>query len=79
MRIYKKVVIGTNMYYHIIIITKYFLKIFFMKLNVSSTENNNLIDTNVLQSTVTNDLNYVSNDFILNIGFKNNFEIDVKN
>ena len=27
----KKVVIGTNMYCHIIIITKYFLKIFFME------------------------------------------------
>ena len=53
--------------------------IFYGSLNVSSTGNNNLIDTNVLQSTVTNDLNYVSNDFILNIGFKNNFEIDVKN
>ena len=42
-----------------------------MSLNVSSTGNNNLIDTNVLQSTVTNDLNYVSNDFILNMVLNN--------
>ena len=53
--------------------------IFYGSLNISSTGNNNLIDTNVLQSTVTNDLNYVSNDFVSNIGFKNNFEVDVKN
>ena len=53
--------------------------IFNGSLNISSTGNNNLIDTNVLQSTITNDLNYVSNDFISNLGFKNNFEFDVKN
>ena len=53
--------------------------IFYGSLNISSTGNNNLIDTNILQSTVTNDLNYVSNDFVSNIGFKNNFEVDVKN
>ncbi len=53
--------------------------IFYGSLNISSTGNNNLIDTNVLQSTITNDLNYVSNDFISNLGFKNNFDIDVKN
>ena len=71
MRIYKK---SSDRYQYVLPYYNYNKifseNIFYGSLNVSSTGNNNLIDTNVLQSTVTNDLNYVSNDFILNIGLK---------
>jgi LPS-assembly protein len=48
-------------------------------LNFSSTGTNKLLNTNNLRSTVINDLNYISDDFISNLGFKNNYEIYFKN
>jgi LPS-assembly protein len=37
--------------------------------------NNKLSNTNNLRTTIVNDLNYSSNDFISNLGFKNNFDL----
>jgi LPS-assembly protein len=48
-------------------------------LNFYSTGTNKLSDTNNLRTTVVNDLNYSSYDFISNFGFKNNFDLYFKN
>ncbi len=48
-------------------------------LNFSSSGNNKLSNTNNLRTTVTNNLNYNSNDFISKLGFKNNFNLYFKN
>jgi LPS-assembly protein len=48
-------------------------------LNFYSTGTNKLSNTNNLRTTVVNDLNYSSNNFISNLGFENNFEIYFKN
>ena len=40
---------------------------------------NKLSNTNNLRTTIVNDLNYSSNDFISNLGFKNNFDLYFKN
>ena len=48
-------------------------------LNFYSTGANKLSNTNNLRTTVVNDLNYSSNDFISKLGFKNNFKLNFKN
>jgi len=48
-------------------------------LNFYSTGSNKLSNTNNLRTTIVNDLNYSSNDFITNSGFKNSFDIYFKN
>ena len=48
-------------------------------LDFYSSGNNTLLDTNNLKTTIVNDLNYTSNDFISNLGFKNNFNFYLKN
>ena len=48
-------------------------------LNFYSTGTNKLSNTNNLRTTVVNDLNYSSNDFISNLGFINNFDLYLKN
>ncbi len=48
-------------------------------LNFYSTGTNKLSNTNNLRTTVVNDFNYSSDDFISNLGFKNNFDIYFKN
>jgi len=47
--------------------------------NFSSGGSNTLADTNVLTSSISNDLNFSSNYFFSEKGFKNNFEILFKN
>ena len=48
-------------------------------LNFYSTGSNKLSNTNNLRTTIVNDLNYSSNEFITNSGFKNSFDIYFKN
>ena len=48
-------------------------------LNFYSTGTNKLSDTNNLRTTIVNDINYNSNDFISNFGFKNSFDLYFKN
>jgi LPS-assembly protein len=48
-------------------------------LNFYSTGANKLSNTNNLRSTIVNDFNYSSVDFISKLGFKNNFDIYFKN
>ncbi|MAV23214.1 MAG: organic solvent tolerance protein [Gammaproteobacteria bacterium] len=48
-------------------------------LNFYSTGTNKLSNTNNLRTTVANDFNYSSNNFISKLGFKNKFEIYLKN
>jgi LPS-assembly protein len=48
-------------------------------LNLYSSGTNKLSNTNNLRTTVVNDLNYSSNDFISKLGFKNNFDLFFKN
>jgi len=48
-------------------------------LNFYSTGTNKLSNTNNLRTTIVNDLNYSSNDFISNLGFINNFDLYLKN
>ena len=48
-------------------------------LNFLSTGTNKLSNTNNLRTTVVNDLNYSSKDYISNLGFKNNFGLYLKN
>ncbi len=48
-------------------------------LDLNSSGYNDLNNTNVLESTITNNLNYKSKDFITNLGFKNNLNIYTKN
>ena len=48
-------------------------------LNFSSSGSNTLKDTNNLKTTITNNLNYDSVDYISNLGFKNKFGLYFKN
>ena len=48
-------------------------------LNFYSTGTNKLSNTNNLRSTVVNNINYSSNDYISKLGFKNNFQLYFKN
>src|SRR5210317_2164098 len=48
-------------------------------LNFYSTGSNKLSNTNNSRTTVVNDFNYSSNDFISKLGFKNNFDLFFKN
>ena len=48
-------------------------------LNFNSNGTNKLSNTNNLRTTVVNDLNYNSNDIISSLGFKNNFDVFIKN
>ena len=48
-------------------------------LDFHSSGNNTLLNTNNLKTTIVNNLNYSSNDFISNLGFKNNFNFYLKN
>ena len=48
-------------------------------LNFYSTGTNKLSNTNNLRTTLVNDLNYSSNDYISNVGFVNNFDLYLKN
>ena len=48
-------------------------------LNFYSTGTNKLTNTNNLRTTIVNDFNYSSNDFITKLGFKNNFDLYFKN
>ena len=48
-------------------------------LNFYSTGSNKLSNTNNSRTTVVNDFNYSSNDFISRLGFKNNFDLFFKN
>ena len=47
--------------------------------NFSSNGDNTLKDTNNLRTTIVNNLSYQSDDFISNLGFKNNFGFYFKN
>tara|TARA_B110000037_G_C17123908_1_gene507146 strand:+ start:2123 stop:4774 length:2652 start_codon:yes stop_codon:yes gene_type:complete len=47
--------------------------------NFSSSGNNTLQDTNIITSTIFNDLNYTSYDFLSEHGIKSNFEALFKN
>ena len=49
------------------------------RINFVSTGDNILNNTNVLKSSITNDLEYRSEDYILQNGLKTFFEIDLKN
>jgi len=51
----------------------------FVNLNFSSGGNNNLKETNKLQSSISNNLNIGSIDYFSNAGFKNNFQLYFKN
>ncbi len=44
-----------------------------------SSGNNTLNNTNILESNITNDINYSSNDFISNLGIKRNLNVYFKN
>ncbi len=48
-------------------------------LSLNSNGNNDLNNTNILETTITNDLIYKSKNFISNLGFKNNFNVYSKN
>ena len=48
-------------------------------LDYYSNGTNTLLDTNNLKTTIVNDLNYTSRDFISSSGFKNNFNVYLKN
>jgi LPS-assembly protein len=50
-----------------------------LNFNFTSAGNNNLKDTNKLESSVNNSLNINSIDFFSDFGFKNNFQIYLKN
>ncbi|MDB3943513.1 organic solvent tolerance protein [Candidatus Pelagibacter sp.] len=48
-------------------------------LDFYSSGNNSLTNTNNLKTTIVNDINYLSSDYISNLGFKNNFNLFFKN
>ena len=48
-------------------------------LNFNSSGDNTLKNTNNLKTTIVNDINYTSRDYISNLGFKNNFNLYFKN
>ncbi len=47
--------------------------------SLNSSGSNNLKDTNNLRTSITNDLNLQSRDYFSNLGFKNNFNLYLKN
>ena len=47
--------------------------------NFSSDGNNSLTDTNILKTSVNNNLEFSSNDYFTNMGFQNNFNFYLKN
>ena len=47
--------------------------------NFSSSGENNLTDTNKLETSLINDLEYIGPNFLTNSGFENNFEVNIKN
>jgi LPS-assembly protein len=47
--------------------------------NITSSGNNNLKETNKLNSSLTNDINFISSNKFTTIGFKNNFGLFYKN
>ena len=54
-------------------------KINFGIFNFGSSGNNTIFETNKIKSNITNDISFNSNDFISNLGIKNNFNIYFKN
>ena len=48
-------------------------------LDFYSSGNNSLTNTNNLKTTIVNDINYLSSDYISNLGFKNSFNLFFKN
>ena len=48
-------------------------------ISLNSSGSNNLKDTNNLRTSITNDLNLQSRDYFSNLGFKNNFNLYLKN
>ena len=48
-------------------------------LDFYSSGNNSLTNTNNLKTTIVNDINYLSSDYISNLGFKNSFNFFFKN
>ena len=48
-------------------------------INFSSSGENNLTDTNKLETSLINDLEYIGANFLTNSGFENNFEVNIKN
>ena len=48
-------------------------------INFSSSGSNTLKNTNNLETNIINDLNFYSQDFISNLGFKKSFNINIKN
>ncbi len=48
-------------------------------INLSSSGSNDLNNTNQLKTRVTNNISYSSLDFVSNSGFKNNYNINLKN
>ena len=59
--------------------SKQLLQNSFLNLNFSSGGNNNLKETNKLESSINNNFNISSVDFFSKLGFKNNFQIYLKN
>ena len=47
--------------------------------NFSSSGENNLTDTNKLETSLVNDLEYIGTNFLTNSGFENNFVVNIKN
>ena len=54
-------------------------KFFNGSISLNSSGNNNLKNTNKLTSTINNNLNYSSNNYITKLGFNNNYNLYVKN
>lgn len=48
-------------------------------LNINSNGTNDLNNTNVLKSSIVNDISYQGNSYISNYGFNNNINIELKN
>ena len=49
------------------------------EISFNSSGNQKLFDTNVVETNIINDLKYSSNNFFNNLGFKNNYNILLKN
>ncbi len=47
--------------------------------NFYSSGENNLSDTNKLETSLINDVEYIGKNFLTNLGFENNFEVNIKN
>ena len=54
-------------------------KFFDGSISLSSSGSNNLNDTNSLTSNITNNINYTSNSYVSNFGFKSNYNLFFKN